>query len=152
MDDFPWNTRDDRLVITARGEAAPAAADVLHLRLVVLAGAVNGRIELDPTQLDFVDYAESRTLAALHRTATAHGGSVHTASVSPAAARYLELAGPLGAVPRILPLPTPPATAPASGTAPVAQTPADSTAPVKLGSKLAARWRSSARRHRTAAL
>ena len=55
MDEFLWGTGGDRLVITARGEAAPAAASDLHLRLVVLAAAATGRIELDASQVDFVD-------------------------------------------------------------------------------------------------
>ena len=31
MDEFLWSTGDDRLVITARGEAAPAAAEFFEL-------------------------------------------------------------------------------------------------------------------------
>lgn len=108
MDEFPWSTGGDRLVITARGEADPATARDLHLRLVVLAAAATGRIELDASQVDFVDCAGSRALAAIHRMATARGGSVRMASVSPAAARLFELAGPRGTVPHILPLSAPP--------------------------------------------
>jgi len=151
MDEFLWRTGDDRLVITARGETDPAATRVLHPRLVVLADAATGRIELDPSQVGFVDCAGSRTLAAVHRMATVRGGSMRMASVSPVAARLFELAGPRGTVPRIIPLSASPATAPGSSTSPIAQTSADLTAPAVFGWRFVGRWRSSVRRHRTAA-
>ena len=148
MDEFPWSIGEDRVVITARGEAEPAAGRDLQLRLVVLADAATGRIELDPGQVDFVDFAGSRTVAAIHRMAAARGGSVRMVAVSPAAARFFEFTGPRGMVPRILPLPASAAIVCGSGTADAACTVADSTASARLGWRFVARRRSSARKQR----
>jgi len=117
MDELLWSTGDDRLVITVRGETDVAVARILHLRLVVVVGDATGRIELDPSQVDFVDCAGSRTLAAVHRMAAAHGGSLRMALVSPAAARLFEFADPRDTVPRILPLPGSAVTAPGAAAA-----------------------------------
>ena len=117
MDEHFWNAGDDRLVITVRGDMDAVIAHTLQLRLVVLVGEAPGRLELDPSRVDFLDCAGSRTLAALHRTAAAHGGSLRMALVSPAAIRLFELADPRDTVPRILPLPETPVNAPGAGAA-----------------------------------
>ncbi|HEV2636043.1 MAG TPA: STAS domain-containing protein [Actinocrinis sp.] len=103
MDAFLSVSDEYHPLITVLGETDLASAGDLLLRLKRLAGGATGQIELDLSQVTFMDCAGLRTLAEIDRHVSASGGSVRVAAVSPVVARLFELTGPHG-----LPLRRPP--------------------------------------------
>jgi anti-anti-sigma factor len=117
MDAFLSVSDKNRPVISVSGETDLANAGDLLLRLILLAGAATGQIELDLSQVTFMDCAGLRALAAIDRYVNAGGGSMRVVALSPIVARLFELTGRHRPQPHLL---APPRSGiPGSGTAPL---------------------------------
>lgn len=96
MDEFLSGDDGYHPLITVCGELDLANAGDLLFQLLGLAAATTGQIELDLSQVTFMDCAGLRVLAAIDRHVSASGGSVRVIAVSSVVVRLFELTGPHG--------------------------------------------------------
>jgi anti-anti-sigma factor len=77
--------------IAVRGEVDLSNTGILLRRLIDLAHSTTGEIALDLTQVDFMDCAGLRMLAAINQHIKTRGGSMRVVAASPAVTRLFEL-------------------------------------------------------------
>ncbi len=85
--------QDGRAVYALKGELDMAGGDALVRRVTELAAATSGPIEIEMTEVAFIDSSGVRALLRLHEAAVSSGRTMRVRSMSPDVRRLLDLIG-----------------------------------------------------------
>jgi anti-anti-sigma factor len=92
MDVFPSGHDQGRSIITVTGDIDLGTAENLLARITALIGSARRGIDLDLSEVTFIDCAGLRTLNAIDARVRANGATTRLTAMSPAVVRLFELA------------------------------------------------------------
>jgi len=82
-----------RVGYVLKGELDMAGGESLVRRVTELAAAASGPVDIDMTEVTFIDSSGVRALLRLHEAAVASGRPLHVRNLSPDVRRLLDLIG-----------------------------------------------------------
>jgi anti-anti-sigma factor len=85
--------QEGRAVYVLKGELDMAGGESLVRRVTELAGATSGPVEIDMSEVAFIDSSGVRALLRLHEAGVSSGRPLRVRSLSPDVRRLLDLIG-----------------------------------------------------------